>query len=137
MQFRAVNKLLTLFGSKESNNLRLVSFNHTAKQGLQFTSTIHFLNFFYFLSRQTETLRIEEFDKEERNLVTVGGLVSTKTVEEARIFTAKIRLSKSRGRAQGLKKQRLKLLSWLESDTGERLLITAAMTVLSLSVSFS
>ena len=68
-------------------------------------------------------------------MVTVGGLVSTKAVEEARTFTAKIRLLKSRGRAQGLKKQRLELLSILGSDTHERLLITAAMTVLSLSFS--
>ena len=59
MQFRTVNKLLTLFGSKESNNLRLVSFNHTAKQGLEFSWTIHFLIFFHFLIRQTETSRIE------------------------------------------------------------------------------
>ena len=58
MQFRAVNKLLTPFGSKESNNLLLVSFNHSAKQGHQFSSTIHFLIFFHFLSRQTETSRI-------------------------------------------------------------------------------
>ena len=123
---------MTLFGSKESNNLRLVSFNHTAKQGLPFTSTIHFLNFFYFLSRKTETLRIEEFDKEERNLVTAGGLASIKAVEEARTFTAKIRLSKSRGRAQDLKKKRLELPSWLGSDTDERLLNTAAITALCL-----
>jgi len=44
-------------------------------------------------------------------LVTVGGLASTKAVEEARTFPAKIRLSKSRGRAQDLKKKRLELPS--------------------------
>ncbi len=53
----------------------------------------------------------KEIAKAERNLVTVGGLVSTKAVEEARTFAAKMRLSKTRGRVQNLKKQRLELPS--------------------------